>query len=50
MYSNHDYSGILDYRNAITSLDLGSFGGINDHNFVIDRKWLDYLYRGLAEV
>ena len=27
----------------------GNFGGINDHNFVVDRLWLDDLYRGLTE-
>ena len=42
---------ILDstYLNYVTSLDFGSFRGINDHNIVIDRKWLDDLFRGLTE-
>ena len=37
------------YLNYVTSLDFGSFRGINDHNIVIDRKWVDSLYRGLIE-
>ena len=43
---------ILDskkYKNTLTSLDYGSYRGINDHNFVVDRKWLDDLFRGLTE-
>ena len=37
------------YLNYVTSLDFGSFRGINDHNIVIDRIWLDDLFRGLIE-
>jgi hypothetical protein len=37
------------YRGALSSMSMGNFGGVNDHNFVIDRLWLDDLYRGLTE-
>lgn len=35
--------------NALTSAKTGSFRGVNDHNFVIDRKWADILFRGFTE-
>ena len=35
--------------NSLTSLDLGSWRGINDHNFAIDRKFIDDFFRGLVE-
>lgn len=34
---------------ALTSARTGSFRGVNDHNFVIDRKWADILFRGFIE-
>jgi len=37
------------YGGALTSANTGSFRGINDHNFVIDREWADTLFRGLTE-
>ena len=37
------------YRGGLSSMSMGNFGGVNDHNFVIDRLWLDDLYRGLTE-
>lgn len=37
------------YLNNLVSLDLGSWRGINDHNFAIDRKWIDDFLRGLSE-
>jgi len=42
---------VLDhtYLNALTSSNSGNFRGINDHNFVIARKWADVLFRGLTE-
>ena len=38
-----------EMKNALTSADLGSYRGINDHNLVLDRKWSDVLFRGLTE-
>ena len=38
-----------DMLDALTSADLGSYRGINDHNLVLDRKWADVLFRGLTE-
>lgn len=35
--------------NSLTSLDLGSWRGINDHNFALDRKYIDDFFRGLVE-
>ena len=42
---------VLDksYLHALTSSSSGSFRGINDHNFVIDRRYADTLFRGLTE-
>jgi len=37
------------YMGALTSARVGSFRGVNDHNFVIDRKWGDSLFRGFTE-
>jgi hypothetical protein len=37
------------YLGALTSARVGSFRGVNDHNFVIDRRWADILFRGLTE-
>lgn len=37
------------YKNKLTSLESGSFKGINDHNLVIDRKYADTLFRGITE-
>lgn len=37
------------YMNSLTSSSSGSFKGINDHNFVVDRKWADVLFRGFTE-
>lgn len=37
------------YLGVLTSLDLGSSKGVNDHNFAIDRKWADDYFRGLVE-
>ena len=37
------------YQHALTSSLSGTFKGINDHNFVIDRLWADTLFRGLTE-
>ena len=37
------------YRGGLSSMSMGNFGGVNDHNFVVDRLWLDDLYRGLTE-
>ena len=37
------------YLGALTSARVGSFRGVNDHNFVIDRRWGDTLFRGLTE-
>lgn len=37
------------YVDGLTSARTGSFRGINDHNFVIDRKWADTLFRGFTE-
>lgn len=37
------------YQLALTSARTGGFRGINDHNFVIDRKWADTLFRGFTE-
>lgn len=36
-------------KNSLTSLSLGSYRGINDHNLVVDRKYADVLFRGLTE-
>jgi hypothetical protein len=38
-----------DLKNSLTSLSLGSYRGINDHNLVVDRKYADVLFRGLTE-
>lgn len=35
--------------NALTSARTGSFRGVNDHNFIIDRRWADILFRGFTE-
>ena len=42
---------ILDqsYLHAMTSSLSGSFRGVNDHNFVIARRWADTIFRGLTE-
>ena len=42
---------VLDttYLGAMTSSLSGNFRGINDHNFVIARKWADTLFRGFTE-
>ena len=37
------------YRGGLSSMSMGNFGGVNDHNFVVARLWLDDLYRGLTE-
>lgn len=37
------------YKRALTSASVGSFRGVNDHNFVIDRIWADTLFRGFTE-
>ena len=34
---------------ALSSAKTGSYRGVNDHNFVVDRKWADILLRGLIE-
>ena len=39
----------VNFKNALTSAEIGSYRGINDHNLVIDRKWLDIMFRGLIE-
>ena len=36
-------------KGALTSADLGSYRGINDHNLVLDRKYADVLFRGMVE-
>lgn len=38
-----------EMKGALTSADIGSYRGINDHNLVLDRKWADTLFRGLVE-
>ena len=38
-----------EMKGALTSADIGSYRGINDHNLVLDRKWADTLFRGLIE-
>lgn len=45
-------SWLLDlerYAHKLTSSGSGSYRGVNDHNFVIDREWSDDLFRGLTE-
>lgn len=37
------------FGHRLTSTGSGSYGGINDHNFVIDREYADILFRGLIE-
>lgn len=37
------------YMGALTSARVGSFRGVNDHNFAIDRVHADNLFRGLTE-
>eukprot|EP01035_Chromulina_nebulosa_P020705 gene20705-26842_t len=37
------------FGNALTSARTGSFRGVNDHNFVVDRQYADILFRGLTE-
>ena len=37
------------YLGALTSARVGSFRGVNDHNFVVDRTWGDSLFRGFTE-
>ena len=37
------------YLGLITSLDLGASRGINDHNFAVDRRWINEFLRGLSE-
>lgn len=36
-------------KDSLTSLSIGSYRGINDHNLVVDRKYADVLFRGLTE-
>ena len=38
-----------EMKNSLTSQNLGSYRGINDHNLVVDRKYADVLFRGLTE-
>lgn len=38
-----------EMKDSLTSLGLGSYRGINDHNLVVDRKYADVLFRGLTE-
>ena len=42
---------VLDasYMNFFSSLRVNSWGGVNDHDFVIDRKWADRFLRGVSE-
>ena len=37
------------YKNNLVSTKIGSHFGINDHDFVIDRKYADTLLRGITE-
>jgi hypothetical protein len=37
------------YKGSITSLSIGNYRGINDHNMVIDRKYADMVFRGFTE-
>lgn len=37
------------HRNKLSSLRTGSYRGVNDHNFIIDRKYADIMFRGFTE-
>lgn len=37
------------YRDVLMSSKTGTYQGINDHNFAVDRKWAENLFRGLSE-
>jgi hypothetical protein len=37
------------YRNGLVSVNFGLHHGINDHNFVVARRWTDVLLRGMTE-
>jgi len=37
------------YQDVFSSLDVNCFNGVNDHDFVIDRKFADRFLRGLSE-
>jgi hypothetical protein len=37
------------YRNGIVSVNFGLHHGINDHNFVVARRYADVLLRGMTE-
>lgn len=37
------------YLNKLISLDMNGWGGINDHNLIIDRLHVDRMFRGFAE-
>ena len=43
------FAPISRYKNNLVSANIGSHHGVNDHNFVIDRRWSDVLYRGITE-
>ena len=37
------------YRGVLMSTKTGTYEGINDHNFAVDRFWAENLFRGLSE-
>lgn len=43
------YMFIRGYRNRIITLKEDNFGGLNDHDIIIDRKYADTMFRGLVE-
>ena len=43
------YMFTRSYINRINTLKEDNFGGLNDHDMIIDRKYADVMFRGLTE-
>merc|ERR1719224_426191 len=43
------YMFTRSYINRINTLKEDNFGGLNDHDIIIDRKYADVMFRGLTE-
>lgn len=48
-YSIYLTSYLITLQDALTSAYIGAYRGVNDHNLVLDRKYVDVLFRGIIE-
>jgi hypothetical protein len=39
----------VKYNGHLSTLDAGSWNGLNDHHLVVDRKWVDAMFRSPTE-